>query len=297
MYCKFCGKQIDRKTMRCVNCGEPVGSFEGGVGFWDLAGERMARENYREPSANDRKIEKDIEQIMSRQDRQDKKISILFFIVIGTLAISLAFNIVLIGITRNLGKDYENLVRNYQDQFEQENTECVLNDVWDTLPEDETFDGNEQNPTNENTGDTLPGNKLDGENQQDTHTESLDSTLPETETSGGSEDNSADGQTEPILITKQPTDETVTKEAVGKDIFRLEAEGEELQFRWQKYDGPPDTWIDIDENLLVEVPLDNFKGTTLQLKLWSELIYGKYRCVITDVFGNSRYSNEVEIKP
>lgn len=30
MFCTFCGNPIDRKTMKCVSCGKPVGSLSGG---------------------------------------------------------------------------------------------------------------------------------------------------------------------------------------------------------------------------------------------------------------------------
>ncbi len=33
MFCKFCGNLIDRKTMKCVSCGKPVGSLSGGNSF------------------------------------------------------------------------------------------------------------------------------------------------------------------------------------------------------------------------------------------------------------------------
>lgn len=33
MYCKFCGGPIDRKTMRCFDCGSPVGPLSGGNSF------------------------------------------------------------------------------------------------------------------------------------------------------------------------------------------------------------------------------------------------------------------------
>ena len=45
MYCKFCGKPINRVTMRCTGCDQPVSALSGGVGFWDLA------EGKQEPAA------------------------------------------------------------------------------------------------------------------------------------------------------------------------------------------------------------------------------------------------------
>lgn len=48
MFCKYCGKPIDETTMRCRICGRPVGTLEGGNGFWDLTGEKPAQ-----PSAGD----------------------------------------------------------------------------------------------------------------------------------------------------------------------------------------------------------------------------------------------------
>ena len=43
MFCKYCGKPIDETTMRCRICGRPVGTLEGGNGFWDLTGEKPAQ--------------------------------------------------------------------------------------------------------------------------------------------------------------------------------------------------------------------------------------------------------------
>ena len=48
MFCKYCGKPIDETTMRCRICGRPVGTLEGGNGFWDLTGEKPAQ-----PAAGD----------------------------------------------------------------------------------------------------------------------------------------------------------------------------------------------------------------------------------------------------
>lgn len=83
MFCKFCGRQIDRNTMQCVNCKKKVSSLEGGVGFWDLADGNQPREVHHEMPMVHVKMEKNIEQLINRQEFLGKKITALYAAVAG----------------------------------------------------------------------------------------------------------------------------------------------------------------------------------------------------------------------
>lgn len=85
MYCKFCGGQIDRKTMRCMDCGSPVGPLEGGVGFWDLAGGKPKEERQDPLPPREGKSEEILRQIAFRSGRLGKRIPALTMIAAGIL--------------------------------------------------------------------------------------------------------------------------------------------------------------------------------------------------------------------
>lgn len=40
MFCKLCGNPVDRKSMKCVSCGKPLGSLTGGNSFKDILQEK-----------------------------------------------------------------------------------------------------------------------------------------------------------------------------------------------------------------------------------------------------------------
>lgn len=258
MFCKFCGKQIDRKTMQCVSCGKPVGSLEGGVGFWDLVGEKPAESHATLP-VNNSKVEKNSERMLSRQAHLDKRITVLSTMMIGMLAFSIILNVILLSIALGLKKDYEYLINSIQIQTEQENAHTEVQNTEEGLSESASVE----------------------ETVQEAATESMAVTELE----------QAEGL---IVITKQPEDVSVSENIeAGEILFSLKAEGEGLTFQWQKYDAKTEEWESIDSNLF-EVQNGN-TGTELILKSRSEEIYGDFRCVITDANNESTESQIVEI--
>lgn len=50
MYCKFCGKPMERPGKRRKYCGRDAIPLEGGIGFWDICQEERPSEQARTPS-------------------------------------------------------------------------------------------------------------------------------------------------------------------------------------------------------------------------------------------------------
>lgn len=109
MYCKFCGERIDRETMQCVSCGKPAGSLEGGVGFWDLAGEKPPRKPSPEPGANCEKAEKRIRLIALQQNKLRKKITALSVFITIAFVCAVILGAFLTGMVHRLNEDYIDL--------------------------------------------------------------------------------------------------------------------------------------------------------------------------------------------
>ena len=42
MFCKYCGTKISEESLECPKCGRSI-SYEGGIGFWDMAGNPQSR--------------------------------------------------------------------------------------------------------------------------------------------------------------------------------------------------------------------------------------------------------------
>ena len=68
MYCKFCGNEIDRKSMKCTACGRPVGPLSGGTGFTDSIRQRQEQPS---PPEKDERLQKLLE--ASRRVEKDVK--------------------------------------------------------------------------------------------------------------------------------------------------------------------------------------------------------------------------------
>lgn len=98
MYCKFCGKPLERPGKRCKHCGRDAIPLEGGIGFWDICRDE-------------------------RPPEQDRTSSVSLYIVLVILAAALCMSVVAgFGIRSSLKKSLDSsLVRNQM--LEQENGE------------------------------------------------------------------------------------------------------------------------------------------------------------------------------
>ena len=83
MYCKKCGKPIDRETMCCSGCGESAAPLSGGVGFWDLAGEKREAPVVRPTPPADKTLEKKLDRLLHEQKKTRKRLTILLAVTIG----------------------------------------------------------------------------------------------------------------------------------------------------------------------------------------------------------------------
>lgn len=83
MYCKKCGKPIDRETMCCSGCGESAAPLSGGVGFWDLAGEKREAPVVCPTPPADKTLEKKLDRLLHEQKKTRKRLTILLAVTIG----------------------------------------------------------------------------------------------------------------------------------------------------------------------------------------------------------------------
>ena len=96
MFCKYCGKGIDPNTMRCRNCGRPVGPLAGGTGFWDLSGGASAPAQATDETMTRQmdELRKQIEELRE-QPKTERKAPSLLLPVTATLlaAVGLGFGV------------------------------------------------------------------------------------------------------------------------------------------------------------------------------------------------------------
>lgn len=90
MYCKKCGKPIDRETMCCSGCGESAAPLSGGVGFWDLAGEKREAPVVCPTPPADKTLEKKLDRLLHEQKKTRKRLTILLAVTIGLCVCLLA---------------------------------------------------------------------------------------------------------------------------------------------------------------------------------------------------------------
>ena len=136
MFCKFCGGKIDRQIMACADCGKAVGSLEGGVGFWDLAGKgetgSLVVNNENKERNNDVILEK-----LEYLETKKPPVPVITMILLG---ICLLVNLAFIGIVLNLNKTVEYLRTDIQIMKAEDNREDVLSEtgpvILETEPED-----------------------------------------------------------------------------------------------------------------------------------------------------------------
>lgn len=98
MFCKFCGGQINRKTMRCVDCDRPVGPLEGGVGFWDLAGEKPKGGRQDPLPPRESRSEGFLRQIVFWLGRLGKRVPVLTMLTAGILIFAVMQSVFLMGL-------------------------------------------------------------------------------------------------------------------------------------------------------------------------------------------------------
>lgn len=133
--------------------------------------------------------------------------------------------------------------------------------------------------------------------QLNSKTDAVNSTLSEQETSKN------------ITITKEPTSAATYLGRGGVDdniqnaaIFRVNAEGQDLNLVWQIFDEKSNSWVDIvfdegsnNETYGLHVYTDSYKGfSELSAHGLTSAGFASYRCKITDRFG-AKYTNTVTI--
>lgn len=133
--------------------------------------------------------------------------------------------------------------------------------------------------------------------QLNNKTDAVNSTLSEQETSKN------------ITITKEPTSAAtylgrggVEDDIQNAAIFRVNAEGQNLNLVWQIYDEKSNSWVDIvfdegsnNETYGLHVYTDPYKGfSELSAHGLTSAAFASYRCKVTDRFG-AKYTNTVTI--
>lgn len=280
MFCKHCGDHIDRKTMRCTNCGTPVGSLEGGVFFRDLAGEleeskqprpaippnlgeveRLIRENTE-------RTDRGLNYIYKRQIQIGRKQTMLLMLIPVLLAASIIVDICLLTTMKGIRNEFA-------ETTEEINTVETTTATAETEPPlvTELFGGEETPMLPEQTEATVDANLSDDLLGADT------------------------GE---IKLGAGPTKETVRISLDAGDeseitVFKARATGEKLEFEWQKnVDGD---WYLVDEvhpgvfrcDDMPNDETDAEEGQTISMlyikrnSITME-IAGDYRCVVWNNF-------------
>lgn len=248
MYCKFCGKPINRATMRCTGCDQPVSALSGGVGFWDLAEGKQAPAAPAAPP--DKTIEKKLDRLLSSQKRMGKRLTVLAAVLIALcLCLAVAVTVLML---RPADAPQEAMA---------------------AFPPSETAAPTTTEPAAETT--TEPASEANTEPA----TQAADGILPPPQ------------ETVPTLprVTRlgAPSPE-------GAELFRVEAEGEVLEIRWQQKDESGD-FADFSEDSCFEesVPWNDENGNTvsiLALLPGGPEIAGEFQCVVKYADGSCWFS-------
>lgn len=273
MFCKFCGNQVDRRTMTCTACGKAVGSLEGGIGFWDLAGGAAGVSASADPIPKP-----DVKKEIPAMDRQNSKPrhrkGVPAWITAAAVIICLiacVVNIFCVLYVMKANAQIQNIIVQQQGnpdmQIEQGNSDAQAEQTASTEVPEEAATHPKTPPTEETSAPT-----------------EVPSTAPVN-----------------IEIVKQPSDEKITTKAgidpaKPKILFILRALGNSLSFQWQKYNVETKVWENVDpENYQVISSLTErgYYESILYLKVLNAEAYSSYRCVITDENGDQIASDLV----
>lgn len=194
MYCKFCGNELNRETMKCVNCGKSPERLEGGVGFWDLVGGGVSSPGGQEKVISAKKLEEKLDRIALKQKSRRKSLYILTA-VIAVVVFMCALSHILMWIQLNdLYNDYEYLSKRIQDveeYLDEDTHESESHDYSDneqtkdieqgTSEQDTIEDDANQSSTTEETVDESASSEPDSEDGETAPTEADDTTDSATE--------------------------------------------------------------------------------------------------------------------
>lgn len=97
-----------------------------------------------------------------------------------------------------------------------------------------------------------------------------------------------------IIITKQPTDETVSP-GQSTTAFIVAADGDSITFSWEKFDQELTEWRPIDREDVRYRFTEEGQTSRLAVNNPTSDVIGTYRCTITDKDGAVEYSNEVRL--
>lgn len=97
-----------------------------------------------------------------------------------------------------------------------------------------------------------------------------------------------------IIITKQPTDETVSP-GQSTTVFIVVADGDSITFRWEKLDQVANEWKPIDKEGGQYRVTEDGQTSRLAVNNPNSDVMGIYRCTITDKDGVVIRSNEVRL--
>ncbi len=264
MFCKFCGEEIDRTTMKCSVCGKKAGPLEGGVGFWDLAGQPA-------PAAADipDAVPEDETEYPEYPDepRQEDPAGIIWKIL-PIAAIALAMILAVLNIKLWL-------------------------DIWSLRQEQTQLHAQLQQITRQL--DTIQAEPTPAETTLPTQSVPETDSLPQ-ETTGP-----VSPEEDPRIVS-QPENHTLFwsefDDKDGEKVFCFTVSGEVLTAVWEKRD-LAGNWIPVDDAVFESSPEPDYVSgqTTLILLLKSRTtgIEGTYHCCVTFLDGTTLNSEEVQL--
>lgn len=280
MFCKYCGRKIDRKTMTCTSCGRPVGPLEGGVGFWDLAGERPKEAPQEKVIEIPRRIIEENTTPNGREASEPEKRKILSPVLLGAglCVLCLIISFVLIGRVNRLQNEIDELRGMTLELSARVN--------------DQTYSADIDLPTQTEGGRT------------DVNTP-IETKIPNESTSFPEDTADIPGETEyhpEFRMLKEPeSDMLKANQAINPSnpvlLFTLKAEGGNYFVHWYKTDDLEKDWEPLDEEIYYVKTYfrDGIMESEVKLLKMDPGVFCEYRYEIQDEAGNILYEGTVTL--
>lgn len=271
MFCKYCGRKIDRKSMTCTSCGRPVGPLEGGVGFWDLAGERPKEAPQEKVIEIPQRIMEENTTPNGRETSEPEKKKILSPVLLlgaGLCVLCLIISFALIGRVNRLQNEIDELRDMALELSARMNDQTHSTDV--DLPKQ------------------TEGKQTDVNMPIETKIPNESASFPEDTTCIPEE---TEYHSEFRMIKEPESDMLKASQAINPLnpvlLFTLKAEGGNYSVHWYKEDDLKKDWKSLDKDIYyVETSFkDGVLASEVKLLKMDPGVFGEYRYVIRDEAG------------
>ena len=273
MFCKYCGKKIDKGVKTCPFCGQENGPLGNGVGFFDLAGISASDSSSQPPILSDTKNDERMDQTLRKLERTVRRNT-----VCALFAIVLSVGLFIVGAIiaqNNKGASNSYITRLDLNSAEKRLTDKI-SDIEERLgsieaiSEEVDSEGEAENDENDNTEIVIVHNPEDTD-------QIFQSVIPQ-----GNET----VKSQPDFRVVHQENNIVSKEEGTTAILYIEVDKVGLEFRWEKYDENADDenepWIEITESEGKIQVVSYNKRSELKIFRFGDQYVGVYRCVVFD---------------